>query len=73
MTSEQITLNQSELNRLLDARLLHGLLIASFICETRAGERASENAMAIMKYRTTAEMALSQGKPIPDWITPCLR
>lgn len=56
-----------ELNSLLHTHFLHGLLVASLICELRAGSRASENAMAIMKYRTTAELALSQGKTIPEW------
>jgi len=43
---------------------LQGLLIASFICEQRAGPtRASHNAMAIMAYRTTSELA---GR-VPDW------
>ena len=47
--------------------LMLGLLIGSYICELRAGEKASHNAMSIMQYRTTAALMIEQGKPLPSW------
>jgi hypothetical protein len=47
--------------------LMLGLLIGSYICELRAGDKASHNAMSIMQYRTTAALMIEQGKPLPSW------
>lgn len=35
---------------------IYGLLVAALICEDRAGNRASHNAMAIMTWRRTEEL-----------------
>lgn len=49
------------------AGFLLGLLVASYICEARAKNRASHNAMAIMQYRTNTQLMAEQGHAIPGW------